>query len=97
MAMGGGADRKNKFPKTSLALLERRKMTVNEILIEWLKEHGYSGLWNEEECGCPIDDLILCDGEGIEECHPGYKVKTDSETTDSGFNWKIVSEKPEEV
>jgi len=70
-------------------------MTVKEILIEWLLKWGYSGLWNDEECGCPIDDLILCSGEGIEDCRPGYKVKCDPETSDSGFGWKIVSEKPE--
>jgi len=69
-------------------------MTVKEILIEWLIEHGYSGLWNEDECGCPIDDLILCDSESIEACQPGYRVKTDPETSDSGYAWKIVSEKP---
>lgn len=71
-------------------------MTVKEILIEWLTEHEYSGLWNEEDCGCPIDDLILCDGESIEDCQPGYKVKCDSKTSYSGFDWKIVSQKPEE-
>ncbi len=77
-------------------------MTVKEILIEWLTEHGYSGLWNENECGCGIDatcpeKFILCDAESIEDCQPGYKVKTDPETSNMGYDWKIVSEKPEEV
>ncbi len=71
-------------------------MIVREILIEWLKEHGYSGLWNEDECGCHIDDFIICNGDGIEDCQPGYKVSTNPETSDSGFNWKIVSENPKE-
>ncbi len=70
-------------------------MTVKGILIEWLTEHGYSGLWNDIECGCPIDDLIICDGcEGIEDCQPGYKVPCNPETSDSNFNWKIVSDQP---
>jgi len=85
------------FTKTSLALpLKGEIMTVKEILIEWLTEHGYSGLWNEEECGCGIDDFIPCNCESIEGCQPGYRVKTDPETSDSGYDWKIVSEKPEE-
>ncbi len=77
--------------------VERRNMTVKEILIEWLTEHGYSGLWNEDECGCGIDDFIPCNGEGSDGCQPGYRVKTDPETSDDGYGWKIVSEKPEEV
>ncbi len=71
-------------------------MTVKEILIEWLKEHGYSGLWNEDECGCGIDDFMPC-GESPENCQPGYRVPCDPETSDSGFDFMIVSEKPEEV
>ena len=69
-------------------------MTVKEILIEWLTDHGYSGLWNEDECGCGIDDFIPCNNEGIEGCQPGYRVKCDPETSDSGFDWRIKAEKP---
>ena len=71
-------------------------MTVKEILIEWLTEHGYSGLWNEEECACPIDELILCNGESIEDCRPGYKVRCNPETINSGYDWKIIPEKLKE-
>ena len=72
-------------------------MTVKEILIEWLKEHGYNGLLNDDDFCCGLDDFIPCNCEGIEGCQPGYRIKCDPETSDGGFNWKIVSEKPEEV
>ena len=33
--------------------------TVKEILIEWLKEHEYDGLFYED-CGCAGNDLMVC-------------------------------------
>lgn len=45
-------------------------MTVREILVEWLTERGYHGLY-AENCGCGLDDLIPC-GERCEDCKPGY-------------------------
>lgn len=50
-------------------------MNVREILKDWLKTHGYSGLMNfDSECGCDIDDLCPCDEPNIDECEAGYKV-----------------------
>jgi len=46
-------------------------LTVREILTDWLKEHGYDGLYCDE-CGCEIDDLAPCD-ESCVACRPGYK------------------------
>jgi hypothetical protein len=48
-------------------------MTVKEILIEWLKKHGYDGLCNPyHECGCGLNDFILCQ-VSCELCEPAYK------------------------
>lgn len=43
--------------------------TVKQILIEYLKENGYGGLYFED-CGCPLDDLIPCDS-CFDQCKPG--------------------------
>lgn len=61
-------------------------MTVQDIIKEYLKAHGYDGLClPEEECGCRIDDLMPgpC---VLYRCIPGKKrIKDDGE-------WEIVSE-----
>ena len=51
-------------------------MTVKEIVIEYLNEHGYDGLFCEGQCSCRKDDLIACDGN-FSECEPGYEVPCD--------------------
>ena len=48
------------------------KITVKQILIGWLKEHGYDGLCGCE-CGCGLDDLWPCNDYAA-ECMPAYKV-----------------------
>jgi len=54
---------------------------VREIVVEWLKENGYDGLYEPGcECGCFIDDLAPCDGL-CENCIPGYRVKCVDEYT----------------
>jgi len=52
-------------------------MTVKDIIIEYLKNNGYDGLYNRwGQCACLIDDLVPCCG-GIDECEPGYVHKSD--------------------
>jgi hypothetical protein len=46
-------------------------MTVDEIIVDYLKTNGFDGLCNVE-CGCPIDDLHPC-GEINSDCVPAYK------------------------
>lgn len=47
---------------------------VVEIVAEWLKDKGFSGLINpDSECGCPLDDIAPC-GEMQGDCEAGYKV-----------------------
>ena len=73
---------------------EGETMTVKDIVILYLKEHGYDGLYNYGECGCKLDDLIPCD-ESCSICEPGYKVPCDPETCRLGDDcpWHI-GEKP---
>ena len=53
-------------------------MTVREIVVEYLRAHGYDGLWTndcgDDGCGCLIDDLAPCCCESFFECEPGYKL-----------------------
>ena len=71
-------------------------MTVQEIIIKYLKENGYDGLYSEE-CGCRIDDLIpCCAGEWLASCEAGYKVPCDPETcpADGDCEWHIGPKPP---
>jgi len=52
-------------------------MNVRTIMAEWLREHGYDGLWNDDvDCGCKVDDLMPCEGfystDNCPNCQPGY-------------------------
>ena len=50
--------------------------TIKEIIIKYLKKNGYSGLYNGDiECGCPIEDIPLCEYPNLDECKAGYKCK----------------------
>ncbi len=46
-------------------------MRVKEIVKEYLKQHGFDGLYNDQ-CGCEVDDLAPCSEFGW-DCKPGYK------------------------
>ena len=66
--------------------------TVKDMVKEWLENHGYSGLYDDFECGCGIDCLMPC-GEPRENCSPGYRVPCDPETND-GVDFITVPDKP---
>lgn len=54
-------------------IVERLTMQVTEIVKDWLKSHEYDGLYTDD-CGCCIEDLAPCGGEGMFECYAGvYK------------------------
>jgi hypothetical protein len=47
-------------------------MTVREIIIAYLQEHGYDGLvCSEGECACEIDDLVEYEKAGNIHDNPG--------------------------
>lgn len=56
---------------------------IEDIIADWLKEHGYDGLYNEE-CACPLDDLYPCYGGPCYDCQAGYagKVELEGEMVD---------------
>lgn len=47
-------------------------MNVKQIVIEWLKQHGYDGLYDGADCACEIRDLMPCMGCS-QFCKAGYK------------------------
>lgn len=68
-------------------------LTVRTILAEWLKANGYDGLCNPwAECGCEVDDLMPCGGEGCDGCVAGYRIECPGGECDCG-SFHIVKEK----
>jgi hypothetical protein len=60
-------------------------MTGLEIIAEWLKEHGFDGMYSEAECGCFLEDFAPCYGDSIGSCIAGYRCKVIDE-----YNGKLV-------
>lgn len=52
-------------------------LSVKHMVSVWLSEHGYSGLFNEnDDCGCAMfDGLMPCGSGGIDECLAAYAYK----------------------
>ena len=50
--------------------------TVQELTAQWLKDNGYDGLYNDDDCGCTLDDFVPC-GHLDSECRAGHVVKDD--------------------
>jgi len=47
-------------------------MVLIEIVEKHLKENGYDGLFNDDQCGCAIGkDFMPCD-QPSQDCEPGY-------------------------
>lgn len=74
---------------------------VKEIIIEWLKEHGFDGLYNDAyECACLVDDDFMpCESDRIPYCEPGYKNECGDECNVDGcsgeFSFHICDYPPE--
>jgi len=67
-------------------------MTVDEIIRDWLRSHGYDGLYQDDgECACLFIDLRFCeDGGGT--CKAGVLGRCNPETCANGgcHTWHIV-------
>jgi hypothetical protein len=50
-------------------------MNPKEILTDWLTEHGFDGLHNQDYgCNCDIcKDFIPCETLNIKTCEPAYR------------------------
>ena len=58
------------------------KITVVEIIENYLKDNGFDGLYNEiGECACKINDLAPC-GQIDHTCKAGYLIKCENEDYD---------------
>jgi len=72
-------------------------MNVKDMVVAYLKEHGYDGLFNDAgECACKLDDPMPC-GDGFAECEAGYLNACTPETCalDGDCAWHIGSKKEE--
>jgi len=49
----------------------KKKMDLMAIMVEWLQEHGFDGLYSSGFCACRIGDIMPC-GEPRPDCAPGY-------------------------
>ena len=54
-------------------------MIVKEMVVEWLKAHGYDGLWHDQGCGCVIEDLMPCCSD-TSMCEAGYRLPGDDDS-----------------
>jgi hypothetical protein len=68
-------------------------MNIKEIITKYLTENGYDGLCGKN-CGCLVDDLCPCD-EIMNECEPGYKVDSNPDDNEYGWEWVITTKKPD--
>jgi hypothetical protein len=60
-------------------------MNVKEIVLAYLKEHGYDGLCNTyHKCGCGLGDLALCGDEDMSICRAARKKIATVEDTCGG-------------
>jgi hypothetical protein len=64
-------------------------MTVKEIVLQYLKDNGYDGLYYEDQCGCMIYNLMPC-GCDKDDCRPGHLIKEETPCFDF-----VIGEKKE--
>lgn len=68
--------------------------TVLEMVDQYLKAHGYDGLFRPDgECACQTSGLAPCDEIGT-DCEAGYYVAGCPEDCGEGHTFHITREKP---
>ena len=70
-----------------LEQLKDTEVTIEYIVKDWLKTHGYDGLCNPDlECGCFLrDDIILC--ESPTGCVAGHET---TDVLDDGKEHQVI-------
>ena len=63
-------------------------MTVKDIVILYLHQNGFDGLCGDE-CGCGIDEIILCEAYCM-ECQPAYKTECNPSTCNHPCNGQLL-------
>ncbi len=70
-------------------------MNVKGIVVAYLKENGFDGLFVCSECACLLDDLVPCCGS-MADCQPGYKRAprpNEEHLVSGGENWVVSSDR----
>ena len=62
--------------------------TVKDIVADYLKEHGFDGLYSEV-CGCRLEGLISCDDSYCADCQPGYAITCDECTRHDDCEYEL--------
>ena len=70
-----------------------QNVSVQEIVKDWLVEHGYGGLCDPGECGCEVGDLMPCGYPSLLGCVAGYKGDAPAGSEFEG-GWCIYAGKP---
>jgi hypothetical protein len=73
----------------------RNKMTVKEIVADYvadyLKQNGFDGLCDGDECGCGLEDLMPCGDKMVGDCEPAMrsdcKYCSEKEECEYKSNW----------
>ena len=64
-------------------------VTLRDIVSDWLKSHGYDGLFNGDgNCACLLSDLFPC-GDPRDDCEAGYRVPCDGTCESGKCDWHI--------
>ena len=66
----------NPLGMSDSACMPKPDTEVSDIVHDWLRLNGFDGLCHGAlECGCHLDDFLVCQGEGgtFPQCRPAYK------------------------
>ena len=73
------------------------EMDLHDIIADWLRSHGYDGLYCDDgECDCCLSDLMPC-GEPSRYCFPGVFVEKPKGCENADFYIGPREEVPNDV
>ena len=68
-------------------------LNVSAIIADYLRAHGYDGLYCPDECACRLPDILPC-GYTQGDCYPGYLSPCPAECGE--HDWHVGPEKETE-